>query len=91
MGPVPRSRTRDFIREYHDRITNLHLKDRRINSGPNVAWGEGNTPIKEILQLMRQEQYAFPAMIEFEYRIPPGSTVMDELAKCVQYCRDALA
>ena len=81
----------DFIREYHDRISNLHLKDRKINNGPNVPWGEGDTPIAETLRLMKHEKYAFPAMIELEYRIPPGSTVMDELAKCVQYCKAALA
>jgi hypothetical protein len=81
----------DFIREYHDRITNLHLKDRKIDNGPNLPWGQGDTPIKETLQLMKREKYSFPAMIELEYRIPAGSSVMDELVKCVQYCKDALA
>jgi sugar phosphate isomerase/epimerase len=81
----------DFVREYHDRITNLHLKDRKIDNGPNVRWGEGDTPIRETLQLMKREHYRFPAMIELEYRIPDDSTVMDELARCVAYCRDALA
>ena len=41
----------EFIRKYHDRITNLHLKDRKINQGPNMPWGQGDTQIKEILQL----------------------------------------
>jgi sugar phosphate isomerase/epimerase len=81
----------DFIREYHDRITNIHLKDRRIHNGPNVPWGEGDTPIKETLRMMQREKYTFPAMIELEYRIPQGSSVMEELVKCVQYCKDALA
>jgi sugar phosphate isomerase/epimerase len=80
-----------FIQEYHDRITNLHLKDRKVNNGPNVRWGEGDTPITETLQLLKRERYGFPAMIELEYRIPDDSTVMDELARCVQYCKDALA
>ena len=79
-----------FIREYHDRITNIHLKDRKVENGPNVPWGEGDTPIKETLQLMQREKYAFPAMIELEYRIPAGSTVMDELARCVRFCKAAL-
>jgi sugar phosphate isomerase/epimerase len=81
----------EFIREYHDRITNLHLKDRKLNNGPNVPWGEGDTPIRDILQVMKREGYTFPAMIELEYPIPAGSSVMDEMAKCVKYCRDALA
>ena len=39
-----------FIRRYHDRITNLHLKDRTRNPisgrGGNVRWGDGETPIR---------------------------------------------
>jgi len=81
----------EFIREYHDRITNLHLKDRRVNNGPNVPWGEGDTPIREILQLMKRERYTFMATIELEYPIPPGSDTMTELARCVRFVEDALA
>ena len=80
-----------FIRLYHDRITNLHLKDRKFNQGPNMPWGEGDTPIKEILQLMKREKYDFMATIELEYPVPEGSDVMTELKKCVQYCKEALA
>ena len=29
--------------------------------------------------------------IELEYPVPPGSTSVAEVAKCVQYCREALA
>jgi sugar phosphate isomerase/epimerase len=81
----------EFIKKYHDRITNLHLKDRKINQGPNMPWGQGDTQIKEILQLMKKEKYSFPACIELEYPVPEGSSVLAELAKCVQYCKDALA
>lgn len=81
----------EFIKKYHRRITNLHLKDRKLNQGPNMPWGQGDTQIKEILQLMKKEKYTFPACIELEYPVPAGSDVMKELAKCVQYCRDALA
>jgi sugar phosphate isomerase/epimerase len=79
----------EFIREYHKRITNLHLKDRKIK-GPNVPWGEGDTPIADILRLLKREKYDITATIELEYPIPEGSTVMDEMAKCVKYCRDVL-
>jgi sugar phosphate isomerase/epimerase len=81
----------EFIKIHHDRITNLHLKDRKLNQGPNMPWGQGDTQIKEILQLMKKEKYGFPACIELEYPVPEDSTVMAELAKCVQYCKDALA
>jgi sugar phosphate isomerase/epimerase len=81
----------DFIRSYHDRITNLHLKDRKFNQGPNMPWGEGDTPIRQILQIMKAEKYRFMATIELEYPVPEGSDVMTELAKCVAFCKEALA
>jgi sugar phosphate isomerase/epimerase len=81
----------DFIRSYHGRITNLHLKDRKFNQGPNVPWGEGDTPIRQILQIMKAEKYPFMATIELEYPVPDGSDVMIELAKCVEFCKEALA
>jgi sugar phosphate isomerase/epimerase len=80
----------DFIRKHHDRITHVHLKDRKLNNGPNVPWGQGDTPIKEVLQLMRKEKYPFQGTIEFEYPVPKDSDLMTEVAKCVQYCKNAL-
>ena len=83
--------TVDFIRKRHARITNLHLKDRKKNHGKNMPWGQGETPIKEVLQLMRQKNYRFPANIELEYGVPPGSSRVAEVKKCLAYCREALA
>ncbi len=80
-----------FIRLYHDRITNLHLKDRKFNQGPNVPWGQGDTPLREVLRLMKREKYQFMATIELEYPVPDGSDVMTELQKCVEFCKEALA
>jgi sugar phosphate isomerase/epimerase len=79
-----------FIREYHDRITSLHIKDRKMNGGPAVPFGEGDAPIRDVLRLMRDEGYGFQATIELEYPIPAGSTVMQEMERCIRYCRDAL-
>ncbi len=81
----------EFIKKHHSRISNIHVKDRKKDQGPNMSWGEGDTPIKEILQLMKREKYDFMATLEMEHPIPEGSDVMTELAKCVQYCKDALA
>jgi sugar phosphate isomerase/epimerase len=85
QSPIP------MIRKHHDRITSMHLKDRKINEGPNMPWGRGDTPIKEVLGLMKKERYKFPATIELEYDPPPGSDTMKEIARCLQYCKDALA
>jgi len=79
-----------FIQKNHARITNLHLKDRKKNNGPNVPWGQGDTPIKEVLQLMRKEKYTFPANIEFEYMIPADSDSPTEIAKCLAFARKCL-
>ncbi len=83
-SPIP------VIEKYHDRIVSLHMKDRTAD-GANVPWGTGKTPLKEILQLMKKEKWTFPADIEVEYKIPAGSTAVAEVAKCVQYCKEALA
>jgi sugar phosphate isomerase/epimerase len=78
------------LEKYHDRIVSLHLKDRTAEGG-NLPWGQGKTPLKEILQLMKKEKWTFPADIELEYQIPQGSDSVAEVAKCVQYCKEALA
>jgi sugar phosphate isomerase/epimerase len=85
VSPIP------FLEKYHDRVTHIHLKDRKMHNGPNVPWGEGDTPIKETLKLMQKEKYPFPGVIEMEYPVPQGSDLMTELAKCVEFCRNALA
>jgi sugar phosphate isomerase/epimerase len=86
-SPVP------FLEKYHDRITCLHLKDRKFGThgGQNVPWGEGDTPLREVLQAMRRGGYRFPAGIELEYKVPPASTSMAELERCLKFCKDALA
>jgi sugar phosphate isomerase/epimerase len=80
----------DFIRKYHDRITNLHLKDRKVDQGPNMPWGEGDTDIAGILRMVQKEKWDITGTIELEYPVPDGSDVMAELGKCVRYCKEAL-
>jgi hypothetical protein len=84
-SPVP------FITKYHDRITHVHIKDRKMREGPNTPFGEGDTPIAEVLRLLRDNKWNIQATIEFEYKVPEGSTRMAELARAIQYCRNALA
>jgi sugar phosphate isomerase/epimerase len=77
-----------YIEEHHDRITNLHIKDRKKDHGDNTPWGQGDTPIKEVLHLLKSKKYDIPADIEFEYQ---GADPVAEVRKCFQYCKDALA
>ncbi|MDR3718736.1 MAG: sugar phosphate isomerase/epimerase [Bryobacteraceae bacterium] len=81
----------EFLKKYADRVTHIHLKDRKLHGGPNTVWGQGDTPIKEVLQLMKTQKYPFQGTIEFEYKVPDGSDVMKEIARCVEFCRAALA
>jgi sugar phosphate isomerase/epimerase len=83
-SPIP------VLEKYHKRIVSVHLKDRTAD-GANLPWGQGQTPLKEILQLIRREKWTFPADIELEYKIPDGSDAVKEVATCVQYTREALA
>jgi sugar phosphate isomerase/epimerase len=82
----------DFLQKYHDRISSFHLKDRTTpeKCALNLPFGTGQTPIKEILQLVKKNKWKFPASIEMEYQVPEGSTPVAEVRKCVDYCRKAL-
>ena len=84
-SPIP------LLRKYHDRILSLHLKDRKVNNGPNMPFGEGDTPVALVLQLMKREGWKFPADIELEYKVPEGSNAVAEVTRCVQFCRGSLA
>jgi sugar phosphate isomerase/epimerase len=78
-----------YIKEHHDHISNLHLKDRKKDQGPNVPWGEGDVPIKEVLVLLKEKKWAIPAYIEYEYK--GMGTPVEEVKKCYEYAKKALA
>ena len=77
----------DYVKQHHDKIVALHLKDRRSNQGENVAFGEGDTPIREVLVLLRDNRYDIPANIEYEYK---GEDAVQEMTRCFAYCKQAL-
>lgn len=84
FDPVP------FIEEHHGHILTLHIKDRKKNHGDNMPFGEGDTNIKGVLQLLKAKKYPIPAMIEYEYG-KPGMDTVAEVTKCFEYCKAALA
>ncbi len=86
FDPIP------LIEKQHNHIVSMHTKDRKskANGGANMPWGQGDTPILEVLQLMKKNKYKFPATIELEYDIPGGSDAVKETAKCVEYAKKAL-
>jgi sugar phosphate isomerase/epimerase len=83
----------DFLNKFHDRIASYHLKDRTAvaHCALNLPWGTGETPIPQILQTVRKNKWTMPGSIELEYEIPEGSDAVKEVAKCLHFCKDALA
>ncbi|MDR2232883.1 MAG: sugar phosphate isomerase/epimerase [Tannerella sp.] len=84
----------DFIRKYHDRIYSIHIKDK---TGPNTepknanqVWGQGQTPLEEVLLLIKTEGWPIYMDIELEYNIAPWSDQVKETKTCVQYARNIL-
>ncbi|GAB3922772.1 sugar phosphate isomerase/epimerase family protein [Mucilaginibacter myungsuensis] len=84
-SPVP------FLEKNHDRIVSMHIKDRKFNNGPNAVWGEGDTPIKDVLKLVKKNKWKFPVTIELEYNVPQGSDAVAEVKKCREFAAEALS
>ena len=79
-----------YIREHHALITNLHIKDMKRGVPESYKpWGQGDTPMREVLQLLRQERWPIRAYIEYEYQ--GTGTPAEEVKKCYEYAKRALA
>src|SRR3954447_1824195 len=76
-----------FLEKYHDRTLTIHIKDRKKDQGPNVTWGEGDTPLKATLELLKKRQWNIPANIEYAYK---GADTVAEVKKCYAYCKTVL-
>ncbi|KJF42665.1 sugar phosphate isomerase/epimerase family protein [Draconibacterium sediminis] len=84
----------DIIEKLHDRIYSIHLKDKTGKeaepANTNKVWGEGETPLADILGLIKEKNWNIYADIELEYPIPEGSDAQQEIVKCVEYCKAIL-
>lgn len=79
----------EYVEKQHKNITHLHMKDRKRDGGTNEPFGQGDTPIKQVLTLLKTKRYAIPAFIEYEYK--GAGTPVEEVKKCLEYERAALA
>jgi hypothetical protein len=84
----------DVIIKYHDRMRSIHIKDKTgpKNAHPdsNMPFGQGETPIADILLLLKREKWPISVDVELEYSIPEGSDAAKEVAKSIEYMRNIL-
>ena len=81
-----------IIKDKHASIASMHLKDRqkKSNGGGNLMWGTGDTPIAEVVTLIRDNGYTFPITVELEYEIPEGSDAVQEVKRSYEYIKNIL-
>jgi sugar phosphate isomerase/epimerase len=81
-----------IIKDKHASIASMHLKDRqkKSNGGGNLMWGTGDTPIAEVVTLIRDNGYTFPITVELEYKIPEGSNAVQEVKRSYEYIKNIL-
>ena len=81
-----------IIKDKHASIASMHLKDRQkqSNGGGNLMWGTGDTPIAEVVTLIRDNGYTFPITVELEYEIPEGSDAVQEVKRSYEYIKNIL-
>ena len=84
----------DFIEKYHDRIFSMHTMDK---TGPdaqtpneNQVWGQGQTPLDDVLKLVQSKYPQIYCDAELEYQIAPWSNSVKEVATCMKYARSVL-
>ena len=81
-----------IIKDKHASIASMHLKDRQkqSNGGGNLMWGTGDTPIAEVVTLIRDNKYTFPITVELEYEITEGSDAVQEVKRSFEYIKNIL-
>jgi sugar phosphate isomerase/epimerase len=75
-----------FVDAHHRRILSIHLKDRRRQDGPSVAFGTGDAPIAKCLALLRRKGWRIPAHVEYDR----GGDRVAGVRESLEYCRRAL-
>lgn len=76
-----------MLKKHGGRIWDIHLKDQKKNLGPVVAFGEGDSPIAEVLRWVRDTRFAAPVNIEQE----AAGWDREAIAKqALEYCRKVL-
>ena len=71
------------LREHQPRIAYVLVKDRLRNGGASQHFGEGDTPIAAVLNVLKTSAPSIPAIVEYDY-VGLHSSV-DEVAASIAY------
>jgi sugar phosphate isomerase/epimerase len=84
----------EVIEKYHDLIPMIHVKDKtgpdHATPNANRPFGEGETPIADVLLLLKEEKWPIDVFVELEYKIADDSDPVKEVIKCIEYMRNIL-
>ncbi len=84
----------NIIEKYHKVIPSIHVKDKtgpkHAQPNTNKEFGKGETPIKDVLLLIKNEKWPINVDLELEYDIPAGSDPIKEVTRCIEYMRNIL-
>ncbi len=77
-----------FLQRHHERMSSVHLGDRRRNNGRSTPFGEGDAPIIEVLRMIRDNRWPIVALLEFEHgTLRPQ---VEEVQLMFDYCKRAV-
>jgi sugar phosphate isomerase/epimerase len=76
-----------FVREHPEPIAIIYVKDRKKDR-TSVPFGEGDTPMKPVLQLIRDKQYPIRCYIDCDYRTE--GTRAEAVKRSYEYAKAAL-
>jgi len=71
------------LRRYQPRVSHVLLKDRLRNAGTSQHFGEGDTPIAAVMDLLKTWSPAVPAFVEYDY--PGLHAPVDEVSAALAY------
>jgi sugar phosphate isomerase/epimerase len=83
-----------IIEKYHNLIPSIHVKDKtgpkHAKPNTNMPFGQGETPIADVLLLLKKEKWRNPARLCFQER--GGDEVFSEIPKlpikCVRFLKE---
>jgi sugar phosphate isomerase/epimerase len=78
-----------FLRQHHDRIVSLHVKDRDKDAKhTDRRFGQGATPVAEVMKTLKEIKFKYAANLEYELE---AENPTEGLLDAFEYVKRALA